>query len=101
MRRGWADFASDYPATLYAPEDLMPYAAEIAREIDVIVYYALFLALAEHSGALMVTADMKPLSVLESMPYIRLTLPLTDVSSLGPHTGREPSVITATVLQPG
>ena len=68
MRRGWADFASDYPATLYAPEDLMPYAAEIAREIDVIVYYALFLALAEHSGALTVTADMKPLSVLEVCP---------------------------------
>lgn len=30
VRRGWGDFASDDPTTLYAPEDLMPRAAEIA-----------------------------------------------------------------------
>lgn len=40
-----------------APEDLMPHAAEVALEARVIVYNALFLALAKDAGAVVITAD--------------------------------------------
>ncbi len=70
-----------------APEDLMPRAAEIALETGVIVYDALFLALAEDSGTIMVTADTKLLNILEGTPYARLAHPLADVGSLIPGTG--------------
>jgi len=43
VRRGWEDFVAGGPITLYAPEDLMPRAAEIVLETGVIVYDALFL----------------------------------------------------------
>lgn len=46
----WRGFVSGDPATLYAPEDLMPRATEIVFESGVISYDALFVALAEHSG---------------------------------------------------
>ena len=42
---------------LYAPEDLMPRAAQMALETDVIIYDALFLALAEDAETLLITAD--------------------------------------------
>lgn len=87
VRRGWEDFASDDPATLYAPEDLMTHAAEIAFESEVIIYDALFLALAEDSGTVMVTADIRLLNVLEDSPYAHLAHSLADVGSLIPRAG--------------
>lgn len=45
------------PASLYAPEDLMPRSAEIALETGVIIYGSLFRALAEGSETVIITAD--------------------------------------------
>lgn len=52
----------------------------------VIVYDALFLALAEDSEAVVVTADGKLLKALEGTPHAHLAHPLTDVASLVPDT---------------
>lgn len=83
----WISFVSADPATLFAPEDLMPRATEIVLESGVIIYDALFLALAEHSGAVMVTADMRLLDLLEGTPYAHLAHSLVNVGSLIPSSG--------------
>ena len=70
VRNLWGQFALD-PVVLYAPEDLMPRAAEIALQTRVIIYDALFLALAENSETVVVTADGK---LLES-PRRHVLLP--------------------------
>ena len=86
VREGW-DLISSLPLSLYAPKDLMPRALELTFETSVIVYDALFLALAEDADTLVVTADSKLLKVLENTPYARLTHPLAEVHSLIPNSG--------------
>lgn len=83
----WGGFVSADPATLYAPEDLMPRATEIVFESGVIIYDALFLALAEHSGAVMVTADIRLLNLPQGTPYAHLAHSLGDVASFIPNSG--------------
>ena len=68
VREGWEKLISSRPASLYGPEDLMPRAAEITLESGVIIYDALFLALAEDADTLVVTADGKLLKTLELLP---------------------------------
>jgi predicted nucleic acid-binding protein len=80
----WEGFVSADPATLYASKDLMPRATEIVFGSDAIIYDALFLALAEDTGALMVTADIKLLVILKGTPYAHLVHSLVDVASLIP-----------------
>ncbi len=87
VREGWERLVADRPGSLYAPEDLMVRAAEITLEPGVIVYDALFLALAEDAGTLVVTADGKLLKSLEGTPYTHLTHPLSDAGSLTPSAG--------------
>lgn len=84
VRMGWNDFVSGEPITLYAPEDLMPQAVEIAFETGVIVYDALFLALAENFDAVVVTADGKLIKALENTAYARFAHPLAELGSLIP-----------------
>jgi predicted nucleic acid-binding protein len=72
------------PVALYVPEDLMPRAVEITFETGVIVYDALFLALAEDADTLVVTADGKLLKALEGTTHARLAYPLADLDSLVP-----------------
>ena len=60
----------------------MPGAAQITLSTGVIIYDALFLALAEETGTVMVTADRKLLRTLEGTPHARLAHPLADVESL-------------------
>jgi predicted nucleic acid-binding protein len=86
VKNGWERLIADRPASLYAPEDLMPRAAEITLESGVIVYDALFLALAEDAGAVVVTADDKLLAALEDTLYAHLGHPLADAASLIPST---------------
>lgn len=50
VREVWESLISDRPASLYAPENLMPRAVEITLEFGIIVYDALFLALAEDAN---------------------------------------------------
>jgi predicted nucleic acid-binding protein len=86
VRNLWEQFVLD-PVTLYAPEDLMARAAEIALETRVIIYDALFLALAENLETVVVTADGKLLKTLEGTAHLRLAHPLIDVGHLIAGTG--------------
>lgn len=77
----WGDF-SVTSVDLYAPEDLMPRAAQMALETSVIIYDALFLALAEDAEARLVTADDRLLKALEGTSYAGLPQHLSAVDSL-------------------
>lgn len=65
----------------YAPEDLMPRAAQITLETG-IIYDALFLALAEDTGTLLVTADDRLLKARRGPVYAGLAQHLSAVDSL-------------------
>jgi predicted nucleic acid-binding protein len=78
LQASWEAFSTE-SVTLYAPEDLMPRAAEIALETEVIVYDALFLALAEDANTVMTTADDKLLRRLEGTNFASLALHLASV----------------------
>jgi predicted nucleic acid-binding protein len=84
VRSAWEQFALD-PVTLYLAEDLMPRAAEITFETGVIVYDALFLALAEEVGTVVVTADSRLLKSLEETAHARLARHLADVGKTFPY----------------
>ena len=77
----WGDF-SVTSIDLYAPEDLMPRAAQIALDTGVIIYDALFLALAEDAESVMVTADDRLLKTLQGTAYSDLARHLTATDSL-------------------
>ncbi len=81
MREYWDDF-SVTSVDLYAPEDLMPRAVRIALETGVIIYDALFLALAEDADAVVVTADGKLLETLRGTAYTDLTRHLAAIGGL-------------------
>ena len=70
------------PLYTYATEDLIEQAAGISWETGVVVYDALFLALAEEGEAIMVTADKKLLRTLEGTKYASLASPLERIGSL-------------------
>ena len=70
------------PVVLYAPEDLMPRATDVVIETGAIIYDALFLALAEETDTVMVTADNKLLRTLEGTPYAHRVRPLAEAGSL-------------------
>ena len=70
------------PVYVYAVEDLIKRAAEIANETGAIVYDALFLALAEDADTVMVTADGKLLRALKSTRYASLARPLERIGDL-------------------
>lgn len=76
----WGDF-SVTSIDLYAPEDLMPRAAQIALETGVIIYDALFLTPAEDAGTAMVTADNGILKALQGTAYSDLARHLTAANS--------------------
>lgn len=67
------------PIYTYATEDLIERAAEISEEANVVVYDALFLALAEDARTVMVTADDKLLRALERTPYASLAARLAGI----------------------
>ena len=70
------------PVYTYAVEDLIERAAKIANETGVVVYDALFLALAEDADTAMVTADGKLLRALKSTRYASLARPLERIGDL-------------------
>ena len=73
---------ADGVTSLYAPDDLMLRAIEIALESGVIIYDALFLALADEMGAVFVTADDKLLKALEGTAFSHLARSLQEANSL-------------------
>lgn len=81
VRSIWEDF-TEAPVSFFGIDSLMTRAVEIALSTGVIVYDALFLALAEEAGTVVVTADDKLLKVIEGTSYAPLAHPLADVGSL-------------------
>lgn len=77
----WSDF-SVTSMDLYAPEDLMPRAAQIALETGIIIYDALFLALAEDAETIVLTADDRLLKALQDIAYANLAHHLRAVGEL-------------------
>lgn len=81
VQQGW-ELISELPLNFYAPEDLMSRAAEIALESGVIIYDALFLALAEDAGTVVLTADDKLLKAIEGTEHSELARSLTALKEL-------------------
>lgn len=81
VRSIWEDFA-EAPVSFFGIDPLVPRAVEIALSTSVIVYDALFLALAEEEATVVVTADSRLLKAIEGTPYAPLARPLADVGSL-------------------
>ncbi len=86
VRVGW-ELISELPLALYAPEDLIGRAVGISFETGVIIYDAIFLALAEDAETVVVTDDGKPLKTVKDTPYARLAHPLSDIGNLVSDTG--------------
>lgn len=80
-RGGWEKLLTA-PIYTYAIEDLIERAAQMARETGVIVYDALFLALAEEAGTVVATADYQLLEALKNTTYADLVQPLSEIESL-------------------
>lgn len=70
------------PVYTYKVEDLIGRAAQISQQTTVIVYDALFLALAEEAETVVVTADDKLLKALRGTDYAKLARSLTTAGDL-------------------
>lgn len=79
-------FASfrEAPVYLFETDLLTTRAVEISLDSGVIVYDALFLALAEDANVVVVTADERLLHLIRGTPYASLAHPLAGVRSLVP-----------------
>ncbi len=73
---------STIPLTLCGPEDLIPRAVEITFESGATIYDALFLALAQDTGTVMVTSDDKLLRILKGTSHADLARSLAEIDSL-------------------
>ena len=67
----WEKFG-DYPLDFFGIEYLVPRAAAISGETGCTVYDAIFVALAESEGIVVVTADRKLIKALDGTPFAPL-----------------------------
>lgn len=82
IRDTWEKF-SDAPVSLFDPDSLMPVAVRIAYDTEVIVYDALFLALAAGFRTVVVTADERSmLKRIRGTAYEHLAVHLSNVGVL-------------------
>lgn len=82
VRETW-EKVSDAPVSLFDPDSLMPTAVGIAYETEVIVYDALFLALAGGFQTVVVTADERSmLKRISGTTYENLAVHLSNVEAL-------------------
>ena len=82
VRDTWEKF-NNAPVSLFDPDSLMPAAVEIAFETEVIIYDALFLALADSFQTVVVTADKRSLlKRTRNTAHERLAVHLSDVEEL-------------------
>lgn len=77
-------FASfeEAPVSLFEIDSLVSRACGVSLETGAIVYDALFLALAEETDTVMVTADDKLLRTLKGTPYAHLAHGLANLDAL-------------------
>lgn len=82
VRETWEKF-SDAPISLFDSDSLMPAAVEIAYETGVIIYDALFLALAGDFQTVVVTADERSLlKRIRGTAYEHLAVHISSVRAL-------------------
>jgi predicted nucleic acid-binding protein len=81
VRSIWEDFA-EAPVSLFGVDLLISSAVGISLDSGVIIYDALFLALAEDADAIFITADSKLLRSIEGTDYAHLACPLSEVGVL-------------------
>ncbi len=72
----WETFG-DWPLDYYEIGPLVPWAAEMSAETGCTVYDAIFVALAESEGIVVITADGKLLRALAGTPFEAFTHPLS------------------------
>lgn len=77
----WERFG-DYPLDFFEIEPLVPRAAEISGETGCTVYDAIFVALAESEGIVVLTADRKLIKALDGTPFASLLWSLDEVGEL-------------------
>lgn len=82
--RGFFASFRESPVSLFETDALTPRGVEISLDAGVIVYDALFLALAEDAATVMVTADERLLRLLRDTPYADLAHPLAAARDLLP-----------------
>ena len=83
VREFFSSFA-EAPISVFEIDPLTPRAVEIAVGSGVIVYDALFMALAEDTGTVMATADGRLLRSLEGTSFAHLVYSLSNIGSLLP-----------------
>lgn len=82
VRDTWEKF-SNAPVSLFDPDSLMPVAVRVAYDTEVIVYDALFLALARGFRTVVVTADERSmLKRIRGTSYEHLAVHLSNVGAL-------------------
>lgn len=82
--RDYWDVFEELPLLFAEVLALMPLAAEIAADSGCIIYDALFVALAESEGTVVVTADKKLLKELEGTRYAERGVYLADAADILP-----------------
>ena len=91
VRETWEKF-NDAPVSLFDSDSLMPAAVEIAYETEVIVYDALFLALAGGFRTVVVTADERSLlRRVRGIVYEHLAVHTSNVRTLLAEEAKEES----------
>lgn len=63
---------AELPLDTFTGQLLLPIAGTRARTLNITLYDALYLAVAELTGATLVTADQRLYRQLEHLPYVRL-----------------------------
>ncbi|MDQ3375408.1 MAG: type II toxin-antitoxin system VapC family toxin [Actinomycetota bacterium] len=81
VRNIWEEFSEDL-VLFFEIDALMPRSVEIAANSGAIVYDALFLALAEETETVMITADDRLLKTLPETPFAGLAHYLGNVTDL-------------------
>ena len=77
----WESFG-DWPLDYFEIGPLVPRAAEISGETGCTVYDAIFVALAESEGLIVLTADGKLIKILEGTDFASLLWSLDRVGAL-------------------
>lgn len=78
--REYSSSFREAPISVFETDSLVARASEVSLETGVIIYDALFLALAEETNTIMVTADGKLSRTLKGTPYAHL---VHDPANLG------------------
>lgn len=78
-----------YPLSFFEIGPLVPRAAELVDQSGCTVYDAIFVALAEAEGAVVVTAERRLLNALKGTPFVDLLWPLSRIGELLQRTELE------------